>query len=372
MAATLALPAAHLVEVLSLSIVVLFVLLIGVFASLLIMRLVLSRREARFEAIKESIRPLIRDLLTSEPDPQNAGWKVEHLVPAADYHELEQVLLENARMVKGPESDVLTYIFEKMGYVDEDIRNVRYGRDFKKAESAFHLGVMRSTRSVPFLLRTLSEPDERVVFSALNALAHIGTPEAVDGVMDFITGERRIQSSRVGEVVLEQKKAFAPLIRGQLVEGTLPPERLGFLIDLSGAIRDVQAGPVLLGYLASPDDALRSRAARSLGLSGDVGSCEALMASLVDPSADVRAGSAESLGQLSCTDAIDGLTRALGDPQLRVKMSAAVALTKLGDEGHLALTRRLAAAEEQERGVVAEVLGAKDVRMKGMPGVSRA
>ena len=53
-------------------------------------------------------------------------------------------------------------------------------------------------------------------------------------------------------------------------------------------------------------------------------------------------------------------------------MSAAVALTKLVDECHLALTRRLAATDEQDRVVVAEVLGAEDVRMNGMPGVSRA
>ncbi|HEY5494770.1 MAG TPA: HEAT repeat domain-containing protein [Candidatus Anoxymicrobiaceae bacterium] len=370
MPATLVPPTAHLVEVLSLSIVVLFVVLIGVFVTLLVMRLVMSRKEARFEATKESIRPLIRDLLTSEPEAEGAEWKVEHLVPAADYRELEQVLLENARIVKGPEADVLTYIFEKMGYVEEDIRNLRHGRDLQKAESAFHLGVMRSTRSVPFLLRTLGEPDETVVFSALNALANIGTPEAVDGVMDFITGERTIQNSRVGEVVLEQKKAFAPLIRGHLVEGTLPNERLGLLIDLAGAIRDAQAAPGLMGYLASPEGALRAKAARALGLSGDAGSCEALVSSLEDPSADVRAESAESLGQLSCTDAIGPLALAIHDPVLRVKMSAAVALTKLGDAGHAALTGRLAAAEEQERGVVAEVLASEDVRMKGRPGVS--
>ena len=368
----LSLATTQVVEILSFSIVVLFVLLVGLFVLLLVMRLILSRREARFDAIKENIRPLVRELLTGEPDPRGAEWKVQHLVPAADSRELEQVLLENARIVKGPEMDVLTDIFEKMGYADEDIYNVRHGRDFKKAESAFHLGAMHSTRAVPYLLRALSEPDERVVFSALNALSHIGTPEAVDGVMAFITGERTIKSSRVGEVVLEQKKAFAPLIRGHLVEGTLPPERLGLLVDLAGAIRDAQAAPVLIGFLNSPDEALRARAARSLGMTGDAGSCEALVGSLGDASPDVRAESAESLGALSCTDAVEPLARAIHDPVLRVKMSAAVALTKLGDEGHLVLNRRLAPDEDQERGVVAEVLGAEDIRMKGMPGVSRA
>jgi hypothetical protein len=371
MALTLAHSTAHIVDILSFSIVVMFLVLITVFAALVVMRLVLSRREARLEAIMEKIRPLIRDLLTSEPDLQRAEWKVEHLVPPADYHELEQVLLENARIVKGPELDVLTYIFENMGYVDEDIRNVTQGRDFKKAESAFHLGVMKSARAVPYLQAALSEPDERVVFSALNALAHIGTPEAVDGVMDFISGKRRIKSSRVGEVVLEQKKAFAPLIRGHLVEGTLPPERLGLLIDLAGAIRDTQAAPALIAYLDSGDDLLRSKAARSLGLTGDIGSCEALERVLEDPSDEVRAQAAKSLGQLSCTDAIGSLARAIHDPVLRVKMNAAIALTKLGSEGRAALAERLAVEEEQERGVVAEVLGTEDVRLRGMPGASR-
>ena len=372
MALTLAHSTAHVAEILSFSIVVMFVVLIAVFAALIVMRLVLSRREARLEASREKIRPLVRDLLTSEPDPEGAEWKAEHLVPRADYHQVEQVLLENARIVKGSELGVLTYIFENMGYVDEDIRNVRQGKDFKKAESAFHLGISRSERAVPYLLAALSEPDERIVFSALNALAHIGTPEAVDGVMDFISGDRTIQSSRVGEVVLEQKKAFAPLIRGHLVEGTLPPERLGLLIDLAGAIHDAQSAPALMAYLDSEHDLLRSKAARSLGLTGDIGSCDVLESALDDPSGDVRAQAAKSLGQLSCTDAISSLARAIHDPELRVKMNAAIALTKLGTGGHAALAERLAVEEEQERGVVAEVLGTEDVRLRGMPGASRA
>ena len=363
-------PPCHIVDLLSVTIFVMLVVLAGGLILLTALRVILSRKEARLEASKERIRPLVLDLLTREQDLEGAAWKVKHLVPAAEYSALEQVLQENARIVKGPEMDILTHIFETMGYVDEDIENVSSAKSITKARSAFHLGIMGSKRAVPDLLKALDDPDEQVVFAALDSLAHIGTPEAINGVMDFISGDRAIQNARVAEVVLEKKRAFAPLIRQRLVEGKYAPERLALLIDLAGAMHDAEAAPVLEGYLSGHEDSLRAKAARSIGLTGDFTRCGILVSALADGSADVRAAAAESLGKLECTDAIGPLARAVQDPELRVKMRAAVALTKLGEAGHAALTERLARAESQERGVVAEVLGTEDVRRSGMPGVS--
>jgi HEAT repeat protein len=244
---------------------------------------------------------------------------------------------------------------------------VRRGRFLKKAESAYHLGVMKSARSVPYLLRELSSSDQAVVFASLDALSHIGTPEAIGGVMDFVSSDHSLKSSRVAEVFLEQKREFAPLIRERLMTGEADDELLWLFIDVEGAMRDTEAVPVLVGYLGGADADKRtvSKAARALGAIGDRASCGPLTGTLRDGSPAVRAAAAEALGRLDCEDAIDALKGAIHDVDLNVKMNVAFALTKLGPRGHDALTDILSAGEAS----VAEALGTQAVRCGGPLGV---
>ncbi|HEY5526109.1 MAG TPA: HEAT repeat domain-containing protein [Candidatus Anoxymicrobiaceae bacterium] len=355
---------AHLVNVLSFAIVLLLVAVVGLLAMLALMRVVLARRERKYDARKERVRPLVMDLMTADGSPEEAAWKLDHLVASRDKKALEQVLLANGRIVKGPEKEMLTYVFEALGFVDEDIENVTRGSDMKKAESAFHLGVMKSARSVPYLLRELRSSNQAVVFASLNALSHIGTPEAISGVMDFMTSDHKLRSSRVAEVLLEKKREFAPLIRERLVIGEARGELLWLLIDVAGAMRDTEAVPVLIAYLdgAGPDAMTVSKAARALGSIGDQAACAPLTNALRDGSPLVRAAAAEALGHLACKDAIGALTGAIHDVDLNVKVNVAFALTKLGPRGYEALTASLSVGEAS----VAEALGTAAVR-SGVP-----
>jgi hypothetical protein len=336
--------------------VVLFFALIGMSAVLVGMRAVTGRRRLKRERTTAELMPLVADLLTEGRGRDEVLYGLEHLVSARNRGILEEVLLEYARFLKGQEMDTLTYVFEKMGYVDEDIRDLQGGGSIARAKAAFHLGTRRSERSVPYLLRALESGKEDVVFASLNALSHIGTPDAIDGVMRFLSSSRRPQNIRIAEVVLERKRAFAPLVRQQLSSQQDDLEWLRMLIEVAGAMRDLKSVPLLVGYLDHPDESIRASSARALGSIDDAGACEALTDALDDPSAQVRSEAASSLGHAQYDPAIDRLRGGLEDPDLQVKMSCAIALTKMGQAGYSALHEGLNAAEARERGVVEEVL----------------
>ena len=355
-------PTSSIISILNYSILLLFAAILTLIAFLAVLRVLNSRREKARLARIEDIRPLVLELLIGEHDHKEAAFELRHFINSGERRELELVLLDYARFLKGDEMDMLTYVFEDLGFVNEDIQVLQSGRNTKKAESAFHLGRMRSARSVPYLTELLASSNEAVVFQSLDALSHVGTPEAVQTVMDYLMGEHHLKTSRVAEVILEKKVSFAPLIRRQLAEGDTEDWRLGFLIDLAGSMHDTEALSGVLRYLDYPAEQVRSKAARALGTIGDNEACASLSRSLGDSSADVRAEAAVALGQIRCEDSIPLLAGKLGDTVLRVKMSSAVALMKMGPPGRDALNAGLSSSEARERGVVAEVLDTKQVR----------
>lgn len=354
--------AIHLVDIVSSAIVVLFFMVVGMSAVLVVMRATTGRKRRRKDETLSQMRPLVADLLTDDREPKEVLYELEHLVPARNRRTREEVLLENARLVKGPEMELLTYLFEKLGYVDEDIANLQHGRSIKKAEAAFHLGTMQSERSAPYLLKTLRSRDPDVAFASLNALSHIGTPEAITGMMRYLSSHGRPENVRVAEVVLEKRRAFAPLIREQLDVPQEDLEWLRLLVELAGAMKDTQSVPALLRYMNHPDESIRAAAAAALGSIDDVSACDSLASALDDTSGSVRSEAAAALGRMQYEGAIPQLREGLRDGELQVKMSCAIALTKMGEPGHDALRDGLTAEEDSERDVAAEVLGTGQVR----------
>lgn len=356
--------AAHLVNVLSYSIVVMFCAVVALFGYMALMRVVLARRERSDEARKESVRPLALDILTSDGSPEEAVWKLAHLTTKKDRRALDEVLLQYARIVRGPEKELLTRVFEQMGFVAEDIDRIDGGNHLEQAEAAYHLGMMGSTRAVPYLLERLRSEDAAVVFASLDALSHIGTRAAIDGVMAYLNAGGRLQSSRISEVLLERTDEFSPLIIDELERGDARGDLKDVLIDTEGAMRDRRAVALLTSFMESDREeaVTRAKAARSLGRIGEVESCDHLEKALEDPEALVRAEAAEALGRLGCSGSVDSLGRALLDEVFEVRVNAAFALTKLGEGGAEVLERSLLAAGLSEREVAAEALDTVAVR----------
>jgi HEAT repeat protein len=98
------------------------------------------------------------------------------------------------------------------------------------------------------------------------------------------------------------------------------------------------------------DDELAARAARGLGLVGDLESTDSLLAVLRDPDRSwfVRAAASTALGHLGDPAAVEPLTAELRAGEWPRRRAAAEALARLGTAGEGAL--RTAAGHETEAG----------------------
>ncbi|MBN1288768.1 MAG: HEAT repeat domain-containing protein [Actinobacteria bacterium] len=353
---SVSLPLADTAIALTCTILVLLAITVSMFLSLIIIRIVVRRREVRTDKVKESLRPLIYELLTSDISPEEVAAEIAVRVSRKEYPELEQVMLENARVLKGGELEILITSFDRLGFVDEDIENLQKGRMLKKAEAAFHLGTMHAHRAVPFLAEALQNRSLEVVFSCLNSLSKIGSPGAVKAVVDYLSTNPDIGTIRVAEVILERKQSFGPYLLAWLNDNEEDPPRLTLIINLIGAMKYEQAVPVLLRYLTHPDPEVRASTAEALGSIGDFSACGKLEETVDDEEPGVRARAAEALGKIQCDGAVGKLKGGLSDTYLEVKMNCAVALTQLGEEGRAALEDALSVTEEIDRGVAAEAL----------------
>jgi HEAT repeat protein len=338
-----------------------FVLLM--FLVLVALRFVSSRRERRFAQKKEQINSVLSDLLASDASPADALQTLRDTIPPSDWNVLEVAVLESIQSEGDGRAGELTYISENMGFVEEDIENLAGGSDAKKAESAFHLGIVGSRRAVGALLDTLSVgTDEDVVFACLDALSHIGTPGAIDGVAKYLASHGELRNIRIAEVLLERGPEFAPHVRQWLQVEGLDSRRLNFLLKVAGALEDTSMVEPVSGYLAHPEPSVRANAARALGLLGDTGACRSLERAMGEGAVAVRVEAAEALGRLGCGESIVALERGLGDPDMKVRRGSAFALTRLGTRGRLVLEELTAVSEPEERLAVVEALDAERVK----------
>ncbi len=344
------------VRAVTLAVISIFALTLLLFFGLILLRFIGSRREKTIEKRKERIRTLVYELIAEEQFQDRALEMFSKNIARNDLKHLRSVLLENARVLKGKEREILSSVYDGLGFADEDLRILKRGSRLKRAEAAVRLGTMRISRATSYLIDTLSDASGELEFCCLNALSKIGTPKALNAVADYIVSASKIESIRVAEVVLEKREEFSIYVRKWIDQTAANPERLGLVIDLVGAMRDANSVPVLISLLEHSDETIRSKAAFALGIIGDYHACSSLQRLLNDASARVRAVTAEALGRLQCEDAIGALGRAIGDSSLSVKMNAAIALSRLGERGSAVLEKSLKVLDASERSIAAEVL----------------
>jgi HEAT repeat protein len=155
-----------------------------------------------------------------------------------------------------------------------------------------------------------------------------------------VRGRAALALTELGE------KSVEPLIR---VLERVSPEDWHWIAAILGQVGDKRAIPVLLEGLRSPEDSIRSSAARALSRIHSPVIVDAILSALKDPSGYVRSGAAMALGYLRNTRAIPFLADALGDPNRYVRVQAVWALKEIGGSEVREIIRR---AEHDEDPVV--------------------
>ena len=269
---------------------------------------------------------------------------------------------------------------------DALLQALQEGGDELRKEAARVLGDIKDLRAVPFLVKALGDPDEKVRGRAANALEKIGEPavEALQAALssddpniralaasiltkmglkpsELVSAEEglsveRLEGARARELILEGKWEEVATLGENAVEALLeavedrdPEVRRGAAWAL-GVIRNPRVVDALVSLLGDEDGSVRSGAAWALGVIGDPRAVPSLVRSLEDGNAEVRRKAAWALGEIGDEGAVDALVRVLEDEDQDVRRVSLLVLEKLGwkptEEEEV---RRLIAEREWDR-----------------------
>ena len=301
-------------------------------------------RERRAARIRRALEPRILEYVNGK------GERLAALLPPARGMErqvVEDVLLDNARFLKGNARARITAACEDLGYVRDRIRQLRNPRWWKRAEAAEKLATMKSPKAAPDIIALMRDEVPEVRMRAARALGHLETRTSIKPLIEAFGDPSRWSALRIADIL----SGMGPGAADELVESfaTLPIKARVAAVDCLGRAKSYRAAPLLIKLLSDPDRNIRARAAHSLGLIGDPNFTPDLLRSLKDPAWPVRAMAAKALGKLGRAEAVSPLRDALKDREWWVRINAAEGLRSMGERGLAALVDAIEAEDRYAR-----------------------
>jgi HEAT repeat protein len=234
--------------------------------------------------------------------------------------------------------------------VAEQADALRRGRPATRRLAADLLGLIASPATRPPLRAALGDEDELVRLSAARGLAELGD-EDLGPVAAIADAAVERHGGAVAELVVTLGARRPDALRDLYREArALELRRL--VVAAIGELRVGQHADLLREALDAEDSELVARAARALGLLGDVEATDRLVG-LVSERAHpwyVRSVATTALGQLGDPAAVPALAAELAEgAQWPERRAAAEALARLGPDGEEALERAMDVAGDGVR-----------------------
>lgn len=276
----------------------------------------------------------------AEPAPRVGSWSPAWL--GRDL--LVDLCMERVRTAPGRERERLVAWLQEAGHVSRWIEQLRSRSEWKRANAAERLGVLKTPSGVEPLVAALADPVFDVRMRAAKALGALGGERARRALVDALTEENRWSVIRITDLLAQ----MGPDVVGELLAAFPDMARASRLatLDLVAHIGDAAATPFLVELVDELDRDVRARACSALGRIGDERAIPRLVAALHDSEWPVRAMAAKALGERGAEVALDELKPALRDREWWVRSNAAEAMRKLGPRGLDALVSMV---DDQDR-----------------------
>jgi HEAT repeat protein len=260
---------------------------------------------------------------------------------------VEEILLDNARFLKGAARARITVACEELGFVQARISQLRHARWWKRAEAAEKLAAMKSPKAAPELIALMRDEVPDVRMRAARALGQLDTRTSIKPLIEALQDPNRWSALRIADILSGMGTAAADELSESY--NTLPIKARVAAVDCLGRAKSLRAPGLLLRLLSDPDRDIRARAAHSLGLIGDPNFTPDLLKALKDPDWPVRAMAAKALGKLGRPEAVPPLAEALRDKEWWVRINAAEGLKAVGEKGLAALIDALSSEDRYAR-----------------------
>jgi hypothetical protein len=250
-------------------------------------------------------------------------------------------------------------LLRSLGYIDYHLHRLAAGRLSVQLEAIAHLKLMRAQQAIPNLLAMLPTKNSLIAQSALEALASIGSKQAMEGILcrlpdlyemrALATPMLLTQLSRFGSALIP------PLIR---IVTVYPDEPLIVLaLRLLQVVPTQEGEPLIRDYLLYPKSSVRLEALKALQqlplISAFYYACPKLME---DPWPKVREQVASALGKIKSPPALLQLKKLVFDRDERVRQQASRQLALSGIENVLLWLEILQSGDAYAREALCEQL----------------
>lgn len=276
-----------------------------------------ARLRPRFE---EEIAEYLIDPDRSEPELSDSRERGLFL----------RVVLEILVEVRGVDHERLTALLERMGFVDDLVRQLTARRRAARRRAAVAFVSIASESARGPLIRALGDRDPEVRISSALALVAIGADEVLPQILEVAAGLLADHPYSAAELMLGAGRRSPSMLSQEFRVGSPGVRRS--VAEILGLLRIVDAADDLREVLASADEELVAVAARSLGLIGDAEALPALSGLVGDEHRPefVRVAAVRAIGAIGDPAAGPAAARALDSDLSHLRSAAAEALALLG------------------------------------------
>ena len=254
------------------------------------------------------------------------------LVSKSDFPILKDMLINFATQIRGAAKDRLVYAYKALGFLEDDIKDIKSRKWWLQGRAAHAIGMMRILEAGPHLIPLVDSSHLEVRLMAGYALGRLEDVRAVRVLLKEAAQSSRWIRIRLFELVENMREKALSELRRTLAEAERP-DILSLCLEILGHAKDMEAAPLIMSFCDHPDAEVKTKAVKALGEIRYLPALEVLVGLLDDERWEVRALSSKALAGLRDERVVDRLAHKLTDSHWWVRYNAAVGLSQIGEAG---------------------------------------
>ena len=261
---------------------------------------------------------------------------------SVEWKAIEYVLF-NAIIAKRAKREVVTGIFESLGYIDTYLEDIVSGKRHKRALAADKLGRLKAPQATEYLIRALNDNERDVRTVATRSLGNIREPRVIEPLIDVLVltaqNPQLLPLRVVKTSIMKFGNDALPLLLPVLKHSSWRVR--GQAADIIGEMADASTVRHLLPMLGDTEPDVRIKVVKALGKIKHLDAFQPMAGMIKDPSWIVRLQVAKTLGNVGSSEAVPHLVELLSDLYWQVREAAVKTINSLGSIANPELLKAL-------------------------------
>lgn len=315
-------------------------LISGLFLVVNVRRLIKYIYYKRLDRAREKYQGILNPSLINSRDVGCIFFCVKK--KSLEWKAMEDVLF-NAITMGYATTEVITGIFDRLGYTDSYVKDIVSGNRYNRALAAEKLGRLKAHQATEYLIRAMNDRSRDVRTVAVRSLGHVRDMRALEPLIDKFISAAQDQSDIPLRVVKSSVRKYSkdalPLLISLLDHSSWRVR--GQAADIIGEIAEASSVESLLPMLGDTEPDVRIKAVKALGKIKQPGIFQPLAGMIRDSSWIVRLQVAKALGSMGDIQVVPPLVELLSDIHWQVREAAVRAISSLDRMANPALSKVL-------------------------------